>query len=600
MSPRVPAALIIIGAAWAYARHLPDGRTPADRPIEVLGAGYAGSAECRACHPHEYATWHASYHRTMTRPTSDPDVRALIGNAEMTLGGWSYRISCGDGDDCSVEIGEPPDVAGARTVHRRPLALVTGSHHMRICWFVADEARKLSLVPFAYILETKQWVLRQAAFLKPASVRFSREPGRWNADCIQCHVTQGRPRLAGMDSQASELGIACEACHGPAERHVRLNRDPVRRYARHLAHDGDPSIVNPLRLAHDRASQVCGQCHAVTYYGVSEHDRLIVDGWSYRPGADLAATRHALPDAKDGSHFWPDGMIRVTGREYNGLLRTACYVKGEMSCFSCHSLHMTARDTRAPQEWADHQLKPGMDGPAACLSCHAAFAAREKREAHTHHKADSPGSDCYNCHMPYTTYGLLKAVRSHQIDSPSVAVSLATGRPNACNQCHLDKPLAWTARALEAWYGIPEPPLDDEARTTSAAAMWALTGDAGQRALMAWSFGWAPALEASGTRWIAPYLAQLLEDPYPAVRFIAYRSLRRHPGFADFDFDFIGSDDDLAAVRSRVLDRWSRVPGAPDSARDEATLVAPDGTIRAARFDALVKRRNDAQVDLKE
>jgi len=53
-------------------------------------------------------------------------------------------------------------------------------------------------------------------------------------------------------------------------------------------------------------------------------------------------------------------------------------------------------------------------------------------------------------------------------------------------------------------------------------------------------------------------------------------------------------------VRSRVLDRWSRVPGAPDSARDEATLVAPDGTIRAARFDALVKRRNDAQVDLKE
>jgi len=72
------------------------------------------------------------------------------------------------------------------------------------------------------------------------------------------------------------------------------------------------------------------------------------------------------------------------------------------------------------------------------------------------------------------------------------------------------------------------------------------------------------------------------------------------PGLCGFHFDFIGSDDDLAAVRSRVLDRWSRVPGAPDSARDEATLVAPDGTIRAARFDALVKRRNDAQVDLKE
>ena len=34
--------------------------------------------------------------------------------------------------------------------------------------------------------------------------------------------------------------------------------------------------------------------------------------------------------------FWSDGMVRVTGREYNGLLDTACIQKGKMSCLSCH------------------------------------------------------------------------------------------------------------------------------------------------------------------------------------------------------------------------------------------------------------------------
>ena len=47
--------------------------------------------------------------------------------------------------------------------------------------------------------------------------------------------------------------------------------------------------------------------------------------------------------------------------------------------------------------------------------------------------------------MTATTYGLVKAIRSHLIDSPTVESSLTTGRPNACNLCHLDRTLDWTA-----------------------------------------------------------------------------------------------------------------------------------------------------------
>ena len=115
--------------------------------------------------------------------------------------------------------------------------------------------------------------------------------------------------------------------------------------------------------------------------------------------------------------FWADGMIRVSGREFNGLSDSACYQRGELSCLSCHSLHKTDDDPRPLVEWADDQLGVGMNGNDACLQCHESNRYDSK---HTHHQPHSSGSRCYNCHMPHTTYGLLKAIRSHQISSPEI------------------------------------------------------------------------------------------------------------------------------------------------------------------------------------
>jgi hypothetical protein len=151
-----------------------------------------------------------------------------------------------------------------------------------------------------------------------------------------------------------------------------------------------------------------------------------------------------------------------------------------------------------------------MDGNAACLQCHKAYATDLTK--HTRHAPSSTGSSCYNCHMPYTTYGLLKTLRSHQISSPSVATSVSTGRPNACNLCHLDKTLKWTANALEEMYGIPAPQLAEDERGIAASILWLLRGDAGQRAVVAQAMAWAPAQRASGRDWMAPFLAELLDE----------------------------------------------------------------------------------------
>lgn len=138
------------------------------------------------------------------------------------------------------------------------------------------------------------------------------------------------------------------------------------------------------------------------------------------------------------SYYWDDGACRVGGREYLGIIESSCYQRGSLACVSCHSMHHSD---------PNDQLAKKMDGQEACLQCHQEF--RTAIEEHTHRAASSTGSDCYNCHMPHTSYALFKGIRSHRIDSPSAANEVRTGRPNACNLCHLDRTLEWTADKLE-------------------------------------------------------------------------------------------------------------------------------------------------------
>ncbi|PYI83446.1 MAG: C cytochrome precursor, partial [Verrucomicrobia bacterium] len=325
---------------------------------------------------------------------------------------------------------------------------------------------------------------RRSAFLKDPNVR--RWIQVWNVGCIDCHSTAGQPRqkedAVSFDTRVAELGIACEACHGPAAEHVRLNSDPCRRYTLHLQKQGDGSIVNPARLSTKRASEVCGRCHSI--HSPRDEQDWLQNGERFHPGEDLEAKvrviRHMKSSELRRGSFWSDDMVRVSGREYNGLVKTPCFQKGNLSCLSCHSMHQSS---------PTNQLAKGMDSNTACVQCHQSFA--QNLQQHTHHPAGSSGSLCYNCHMPYTSYGLLKALRSHQISNPSVKTSVQTGRPNACNLCHLDKTLAWTAQTLSAWYQIPQANLASDAHTVAASILCAFGTWAGsQRGRFPRIHGW--------------------------------------------------------------------------------------------------------------
>jgi hypothetical protein len=266
-------------------------------------------------------------------------------------------------------------------------------------------------------------------------------------------------------------------------------------------------------------------------------------------------------------------------------------------------MHQAVDDRRPAQEWADDQLQIGMRGNQACLQCHEEYEQEEVLTRHTHHAAGSSGSLCYNCHMPHTTYGLQKAIRSHQVDSPTVAASLATGRPNACNQCHLDRTLQWTSQHLDRWYGIPQVTLTADEQQTAASVLWLLRGDASQRALMAWSMGWRDAHQASGDDWQAPLAAQLLEDPYDAVRFIAARTLRSLPHLADAGVDFSASPPERSAQREHVWDLWHKQRKklqSRDAAGRRAILIDESGALMRDELNRLLQQRDDRDIYLSE
>ena len=283
-----------------------------------------------------------------------------------------------------------------------------------------------------------------------------------------------------------------------------------------------------------------------------------------------------------------DGTVLAGGREYTALLSTPCHTRGTMTCLSCHSMHDSP---------PDDQLKRGHDGPASCVQCHREERFGARLAEHTHHAAGSAGSNCVDCHMPHTTYALFKAIRSHQIASPRIGAGVRDGAPNACNLCHLDRTLAWTQEQLSTWYRQPKVPLTEEQKTVPASLLWSLKGHAAQRLITAWHFGWKPAQAASGIDWSAPYIARLLDDSYGPVRFVAARSLRTLPGFADFKTDFLADASGLRAAKTNVLARWTEArrtkPPAPAD-------PAPANSLDEARIQRLLDEQDPRPVTIQE
>ncbi|MDG1890444.1 MAG: cytochrome c3 family protein [Verrucomicrobiota bacterium] len=582
-------------------------------PIHRGPDGYIGESQCKECHESEHQSWYQTYHRTMTQVMTPESVQADFDNVSLDYFDEVFSLQRKD-DDYWVRISdrvldvEAQDVSGGGEEVQFRMGLVTGSHHMQVFWMPAFFGNMQIGFPFTWLIKDQRWVPRNATFIRdPHTVP---SPEVWNVTCIRCHVTAGVPKHAPQKditlSEVADMGISCEACHGPGEAHVAWQREKQSSESTgSLPPAGADPIIHPEFLDASRSTQLCGQCHGMKWWDDSE--AWSQHGFTYRPGDDLNETTPIVQPSKIDSlpwlqaiiqkhpnllrdFFWSDGMMRVSGREYNGLLDTACHQRGEMSCISCHSMH----DSDPNDMLADR-----MEGNQACLQCHDSF--QEDIQAHTHHPADSEGSLCYNCHMPHTSYALLSAIRSHQVDSPDTLTSLETGRPNACNLCHVDQPLHWTSKHLHQWYGAPLNTSDAGENPVAAVLEHLLSGDAGQRALAAWHLGWEASKSAAGKHWQPRFLAELLDDPYSAVRYVAFDALRHYEGFESYAYDFVADPETLAQAQISAIEIWEQSVRPHYQGPYKASLLLDStGQADRKRIAALLGMRNDTPMRLRE
>src|ERR1035438_2545735 len=157
------------------------------------------------------------------------------------------------------------------------------------------------------------------------------EPSARVLRCFACHSTGPLTLDANDRIVPHELGVRCEACHGPAAAHAR---DPIHIHPR-----------NPARMSAAGMNQFCGNCHRVT--GVNGEDNT---------------------DLRD--------PMNVRAQPLR-LAASACFLKskGQLTCLTCHSPH-------EPLE------RRGAVYDSACQKCHTATV-------HTRPIAGHPCAECH-------------------------------------------------------------------------------------------------------------------------------------------------------------------------------------------------------------
>jgi predicted CXXCH cytochrome family protein len=372
-------------------------------PVPQITARYVGSAACESCHAETYARWKKTPMANVVRdPREHPD--AII-------------------PDLSV----PNPLL---TFNRNDIALVYGS-----IW----KQRYFTKIGDDYFPEPAQWDITNRVWrpyfvangtdwwvpFYPAD-NMKRPTG---PTCDGCHSVNYDVRTKSV----TEWNVGCERCHGPGSEHV--------------ARPSRANIQNPARMDYVRGNDTCIQCHSQGRPLVNPIEGRYYD-WpvGFHAGLDLkdfwSLEEHTLGETTF-THF-PDGTGHKNRMQGNDFVQSLMYRRG-ITCYSCHDVHGT--DNRAQLRAPVGQL---------CLTCHGPNSPNGPRtntiEAHTHHKAGTPGGECVDCHMPKieTTLGAVN-VRAHTFEFITPAMTDKYKIPNPCTACHTDKSTAWAADALKHW-----------------------------------------------------------------------------------------------------------------------------------------------------
>lgn len=398
----------VITAAIAIAMSGQSRPVVATTPAQVPAPGptYVGSGTCADCHLPIYERWAKT---RMANVVTDPRVRPQIVLPDFSRADPLLTFKL---DDVAL-------VYGSKWKQRYFKKVGNDYFPLGAQWDVSHKLWR------AYFVQpnTDWWV----PFYPADNAKRPTGPL-----CDGCHSVNYDIKTKSV----KEWNVGCERCHGPGGNHAA---DPQR-----------TNIVNPAKLDFVRANDTCIQCHSQgqplqnpiegQYYDwpVGFHQGLnLRDFWRLE--------EHKLGETTF-THF-ADGTGHKNRMQGNDFVQSLMYRRG-VTCFSCHDVHGTANNADL--------IKPAGE---LCLNCHGPSSPNGPRgttiEAHTHHPAESAGSDCVSCHMPKIEQTIADInVRSHTFNFITPEMTDQYKIPNACTNCHTDKTPGWARAAMKEWSGI--------------------------------------------------------------------------------------------------------------------------------------------------
>jgi predicted CXXCH cytochrome family protein len=416
---------------------------------------YLGSKACARCHQEVYDRWEQSLHIRMTKPIAEATVVSDFNGARLTAHGRSFEFGRRDGKPfMKVSFGtRPPETF--------PVDYTLGFKRYQGYLSTLPDGRMYVLPAFWHV-ESRRWIDWKEITPIPDGAHQLRQI--WNTNCFNCHATnlsQGFDPASKVYRTAwTEMGIGCEACHGPGARHVALidawHKDPS------LKPGGTYETYSPDNGSPRQSFDTCAYCHGNkqnVFVGFRAGDR-------YEDYAIPFLISAPIPENDPQGEFWPDGRPNRFNRP-QALTLSGCFKAGAVVCTSCHVAHGSPNPFSLKVD-----VTKGNDGDQLCTQCHTDITRRTAKGAtgatgalsrdsvaidpHTFHRPDSEGSRCVSCHMSDVNWRLLIRRRDHTFEAPVPEMTAAFGVPNACTTCHDHRTPEWAAKLMDEWWGDGE------------------------------------------------------------------------------------------------------------------------------------------------
>jgi predicted CXXCH cytochrome family protein len=504
--------LILLGLIATFSVFLAWPSAAQDRP----SPSYVGSSACADCHIEEMAAWEGSHHAKAWTPTTPENILGDFDNAKFSLNGIQTRFYR-DGDTFMIET-DGPD--GQQT--RYPVHSVVGIEPLQQ-YLLETEPGKLQSFDVVWDTGAQRWyhLYPDDTLFAGDGMHWTGPYKNWNARCAECHATDFdknySPVTRSYASTQSEIGVGCEACHGPGEAHLAWANNQETSQVPWIGLT-ETGFTIDMSAGGETYIQQCASCHAL---------REPFDDGNPLPGTAFH-NAYQLNTLRPESYH-PDGQILSEVYVYGSFLQSKMYAKG-VTCNNCHEPHSVQLRTQ---------------GNGVCTQCHSevgntGFPTLTLKSyddpSHHFHELGTEGAQCKSCHMIERNYMVVDGRRDHSFRIPRPDLSVESRSPNACNDCHSDQSAAWAASIAEDWYPESTHRATHYGQTFAAAqndprgSVDDLVDLAGYDALPGIARASALNMLAPlSTPDIATRLAPLLEDEDPLIRAAAVAVQRGAP-----------------------------------------------------------------------